>query len=149
MSWSSSDLSAADNGSSVLETALLLPVLCLMLVGATDFGRAYYLSLEVASAVHAGALYGTQEPHDTSGMVSAAALDAADIPNLKPAASYGCECSDGSSVVVSCGTAPSCAYNVVNYVSVTASTTYKLLLPYPGFPSTLTLSAASKMRSSH
>ena len=136
-------------GSSLIETSLLLPLICLLLVGAVDFGRAYYVALEVDSAVHAGALYGTQEPVDTAGMVAAAKLDAGDLTNLQPVATYGCECSDGSSVVASCGTAPSCAFNVVNYVNVTATSSYKMMLRYPGFPATLSLSAKARMRTNH
>ena len=136
-------------GSSLVETSLLLPLICLLLVGAVDFGRAYYIALEVDSAVHAGALYGVQEPIDTAGMVAAARLDAGDLSNLQPVATYGCECSDGSSTVASCSTPPNCAYNVVNYVNVTASSSYKTMLRYPGIPATFSLSAKARMRSSH
>ena len=137
------------DGTSVIETALLLPVLVLMLVGAFDFGRAYYVALEVAGAAQAGAVYGTQNVTDTAGMIAAAKLDAADVSQLVPTASYGCECSDGSSGVVSCKTAPSCAFNVVNYVQVNTAATYTLLLPYPGLAKTLSLTGQARMRAAH
>ena len=35
---------------------------------------------------------------------------------LTPIATYGCECSDGTSVVSSCGAAPTYPFNVVNFV---------------------------------
>lgn len=133
-------------GSAILETAFIVPVMVLMIVGAVDLGRAYYVAIEVASAAHAGALYGIQNPTDTSGMITAAELDAPDITTLSPSAAYGCECSDGGSVVPSCTTAPGCTYNYVNYVSVTAAATYTPLMPYPGLPSSITLISTTRMR---
>ncbi len=84
----------ANEGTSILEAALILPVLLLMLVVAVDLGRAYYVAIEVASAAHAGALYGAQYPTDTNGMIAASKLDALDVPTLSVVAAYGCECSD-------------------------------------------------------
>ncbi|SFS18283.1 Flp pilus assembly protein TadG [Granulicella pectinivorans] len=142
-------LYAKQQGSTVLEIALVLPVLLLLLVGAVDFGRAYYLALEVSSAAQAGAGYGAQNATDTAGMVSAAKRDAADITVLAPVATYGCECSDGTSQVAGCGSAPSCAYNVVNYVQVNTSAVYTPILPYPGIGSSFTLRAVARMRAAH
>ncbi len=133
----------------MLEIALVLPVLLLLLVGAVDFGRAYYVALEVSSAAQVGAGYGAQNVTDTAGMVSAAKADAADVAGLVPVGTSGCECSDGSSPVAGCGSAPTCAYNVVNYVQVTTTAVYVPMLPYPGIPSTLTLTGIARMRSAH
>lgn len=135
-----------DDGSGILETAILLPVLILMLIGAVDFGRAFYLAIEVGSAAHAGALYGSQYPTDTAGMKTAATLDAADVSGLTPTATYGCECADGSGAVASCTTAPSCTYNVVYYVQVNTTATYTSILNYPGIPASWTFSGMSRMR---
>jgi Flp pilus assembly protein TadG len=138
-----------DDGSSLIETACLLPLLLLLLVGAVDFGRAYFAAVEVSSAAEAGALYGVQFPADTTGMIAAAKLDAADLAGLTPTATYGCECSDGSSITSLCGTAPTCAFNVVNYVEVDTTATYTPLIKYPGFSKSLTLNSKAKMRSAH
>ncbi len=40
----------AEQGASLVELALVLPILFLILMGAVDFGRAYYLAMEVAGA---------------------------------------------------------------------------------------------------
>ena len=136
-------------GMSVLETALLLPMLVLMLMGAVDFGRGYYAAIEVASSAEAGALYGIQNSSDTAGMVKAAQLDAPDFTQLTATALYGCECSDGSSVTPACGTAPTCTYNVVNYVEVDTVLSYTPILPYPGIPSPIRLTGTSRLRSAH
>jgi Flp pilus assembly protein TadG len=136
-------------GSSIIETALLMPILLLILAAAVDFGGAYYFAVEVSSAAEAGAIYGTQNSVDTAGMIAAAKLDAADVTSLAAVATYGCECSDGTSVVASCGTAPTCAFNVVNYVEVNTSATYTSLLNYPGIPTSIAVTGKSRLRAGH
>ena len=142
-------LLSLEQGSSAVETALILPLLLLILMGAVDFGRAYYVALEVQSSAQAGALYGIQSPLDSVGMAAAAKLEAPDVKKLQATATYGCECSDGSSSVPSCGTAPTCAYNVVNYVQVQTSVAYTPMLRYPGLPTALTLHGKARMRAAH
>lgn len=142
----------SDSGTSLIELALVLPVLLLLLTGAVDFGRAYYLDIEVTHAAHAAALYGSQNPSDTVGMQNAAVADAVDVPTFSTSSvsvSYGCECSDGSSAVVGCTTAPICSTNIVSYVQVDTSMTYSAMLPYPGIPSPLTLRGTARMRAGY
>jgi Flp pilus assembly protein TadG len=136
-------------GQSVIELALVLVPFMLLLVGAADFGRGYYLAIEVESAAEAGAIYGTLNQTDTSGMKAAALLDANDVPSLSATATYGCECSDGTSATVSCSTTPSCTVNVVNYVEVDTSATYTPIMKYPGIPSSFALTGKGRMRSSY
>jgi Flp pilus assembly protein TadG len=140
-------LNARSDGSSLLEAALVMPVLILLLAVAVDAGRAYYLAIEVSSAAHAGAIYGAQNPGDTSGMVSAAKLEAPDISILNATATYGCECHDGSSNVAGCTTPPTCADNYVNYADVATSAVYAPIFPYPGLSTSLTLRGYAAMRS--
>ena len=47
---------AGQSGTSLPETALVLPVLILMLTGLVDLGRAYYYAISVSSAAHAAAV---------------------------------------------------------------------------------------------
>jgi Flp pilus assembly protein TadG len=140
----------SEAGSSLIELALLLPVLFLLLLGVFDFGRGYYLAIEVSQAAHNAALYGSQNPTDTAGMQYAAVADASDVPNFtisSVTASYGCECSDGSLPVAGCTTNPSCgSMNVVDYVQVNTSASYSALFPYPGIPSPLILHGSARMR---
>lgn len=134
------------DGSSFIELALLLPLMLFLFVGAVDLGRLYFMSVEVTGAAQAGALYGIQNPSDTSGMQSAATAGASSLASVSTSASYGCECSDGSSVTVSCGTTPTCTYNYVNYVDVVSSVQYTPIFRYPGLPSTLTVTREARMR---
>jgi Flp pilus assembly protein TadG len=137
----------SESGASLIELALVMPVLLLFLFGVVDFGRAYFLQLEVAGAADAGAVYGSQFPTDASGITSAAQMDAPDVPGFTTTSSWGCECSDGTSVTPSCGSAPSCSINLVYYVTVKASATYHPLFPWPGIPSPMSLYASTTMRS--
>jgi Flp pilus assembly protein TadG len=139
-------LLSQERGASLLELALALPLLSLLLLGVIDFGRAYYFNIEVSGAAHTGALYGTHNPTDTTGMQNAALGDAPDVPGVTATATYGCECSDGSNGVPLCATQPSCGINVVNYVQVTTTATYKTLFPWPGIPSSIVLTGTAQLR---
>lgn len=138
---------ATEDGSSLIELALMLPLLLLLLVGVVDLGRALYASIELSSAASAGALYGTQNPTDIAGMQKAALLDAGDVNGMTSVATYGCECSDGTSASASCISTPSCTSNWLYYAQVTTTLNYKPLFIYPGIPSSLALTGFSSMRS--
>lgn len=138
---------ARERGESLLELALVLPFLVLLLLGAIDFGMAYYLDIEMGNAAYAGALYGSQNNTDTTGMQNAAIKDAANVKNMTVTASYGCECSDGTNAMPSCTKQPSgCSANAVNYVQVTTSATYQTLFPWPGIPSSFPMQGLAKLR---
>jgi Flp pilus assembly protein TadG len=138
-----------DDGSQLVELTLILPMLLLILAGAVDFGRAYFIAMEVSSAAEAGATYGLQNPSDTAGMQAAALLDAPDLPTLTPVATYGTECSDGTLAVAQSGTPPTCSVDVVQYVEVDTTATYKPILTYPGIKSLFTIVGKSRMRASY
>jgi len=147
-------------GASLVELALAVPFLCLLVIGIIDFGRAYYLSLEVQNAAYAGALYGLQNNTDTTGMVAAAKADAPDITTPTwndvawvsnyPSASYGCECADGSSSSPSCASPPACSTGTtaprVNWVQVTTQATFTPMFHTWKWAS-LTLQGSAKLRS--
>jgi Flp pilus assembly protein TadG len=137
---------APEHGASLVEFALMLPFLGLLLIGAIDFGRAYYLNVEVSNAAHTGALYGTQNHTDTTGMQNAATGDAVDVSGMTATATYGCECSDGSNAVALCSSPPTCTVNVVNYVQVTTSATYTPMFAWPGIPASIAMQGSAKLR---
>lgn len=143
------NLLRCDDGGSLVELALVMPLFLLLMLGALDFGRAYYLSIEIAGAAHAAAVYGSQNPTDTTGMTAAAQDDAPNVPNLSvETPTYGCECADGTSYSATCTTAPSCpSNNAVYRVNVTVTATYTTMFPWPGIPSSMSLSSSASMRS--
>lgn len=149
-------LSKANDGAALVELALLTPALMLLLYGAIDLGRAYYVGLEVANAAHAGAEYGSQHPSDTAGITAAAKQSAPDLSNLiVTPPTWGCECSDGTSYSASCAATTTCTANssrggnVVRRVQVTTSATYKTLVPWPTIPNSVTLSNTATMRGNY
>lgn len=144
------ELLRGEDGASLVETAVMLPLFALMLFVAVDAGRACYLAIEIAGAARTAATYGSWKPTDTTG-ISAAATDAApDVPNLSVGTpTYGCECADGTSYSASCSTTPSCPGDIEIYrVNVTVTGTYAPIIPWPGIPSSMTLSSSASMRSS-
>jgi Flp pilus assembly protein TadG len=139
-----------ERGASLVELALVLPLFPLLIFGAVDFGRAFYLSTEIVGAAQAAAAYGSQNPTDTTGIQNAAQDDAPNVPNLSAGTpTYGCECSDGTSYVASCLPAPpTCSSNTeVQRVNVTVTGRYSPWFPWPGVPSSMTLSSSASMRS--
>ena len=146
----------SEAGDSLVEMALLLPILTMLLLGTVDLGRLSYMSIEVSNAARAGVQYGQQNATtwtDTTGMQTAATNDATDLVgatqgNLTAVATYWCQCSDGTSVTPSCfpGT-PSCATtHRVDYVKVVTTATYKPWFSCPGIPSSTTLTSQAVMR---
>jgi Flp pilus assembly protein TadG len=144
-------LLSKEDGASLVEFALVVPIFVLFLLASVDFGRAYYLSTEVAGAAQAAAAYGSRNPTDTAGMATAAQDDAPDVPGLSvQTPTYGCECADGTSYSANCATTPSSCPNnigVVYVVNVTVSAVYTPMLEFPGFNSGVTLYSFASMRS--
>ena len=145
-------LSGPERGESLAETALLLPLLTLVLLGVIDFGRAYYLSIEVTNAAYAGASYGVQNSADITGMQNAATGDAPDVAGITASASYGCVCSQSNastSGVANCTSPPTCngaGNTTVTYVTVTTSASYTPIFKWPGFPASISLHGSSTLR---
>lgn len=134
-------------GTSLIELALVLPVFALLAAGAFEFGRVYLLTIDLTSAAEAGAVYGTRAPTDIAGMESAALAGISNTPGLSATATYGCECSDGTSAVTSCATPPICTVHYVNYVDVVATASYSPIIRLPGIPNAYTFQSESRMRS--
>ncbi len=69
-------------GQSLVELALLLPVLCTIMLGALDLGRAYYSYSAVANAARVGAqyaAYATVWPLDATAVEQKVRDEASDI----------------------------------------------------------------------
>jgi Flp pilus assembly protein TadG len=143
-------LCKANHGAALVELALVTPIFLLFIAGAIDFGRAYYVILEVENGAHAGAEYGSINPTLTAGITAAAKQSAPNLSNLTVAAIWGCECGDGAANTYygSCSTTPKCntGVSVVHRVQVKTSSVYTTTMPWPGIPSPLTLSASATIR---
>ncbi len=128
----------------------MLPVLILLLLVALDFARMFNMSMAVTDAARAGAQWGAQNRTNAAnalGMEQAACNSMADYsctPGSNTTASSFCQCA-GSSGTISC-TNPGGCNNVQNFVTVTASTTFSTVLPYPGLSSSVPMSASVTMQ---
>jgi Flp pilus assembly protein TadG len=130
----------SDRGTSLIEFALVAPVLIFLVIGLIEVGRYTYLGMLVAHAARAGVQYGAQNAisaADSTGMSNATLHDA---PNITISVTPTAFCSENGAVV-SC-TGPSVTY----YVQVTASGTFTSLLNYPGIPNRMPISSTVTMR---
>ena len=128
-------------GQALIETALSLPLLLLLLVGAVEFARAGYAAIEVSNAASAGAQYGTQNSDtalDLSGIQVAAQNDASNITLGQTSASISCICSDGSSST--CNASTDCSTSHMEQIlTVNTQYTYVPIIHLIGFPDSFTL----------
>src|SRR5260370_23196070 len=95
----------SQSGQSLLEVALLLPLLVLLLMGTVDLGRYAYIGILVWNAAEAGALYGAQGlPFSTltNGIKTAAVNDyqnnGQNASNLTVSSSTSCGCDSGGTI---------------------------------------------------
>lgn len=143
-------------GQTLLEVALLLPMLLLLALGLIEVGRFAYIAILVGNAARAGAAYGAQSPNtagDTSGIAQAAVND---FQNNGPAVgslsvtsqwNNNCGCDNaGTIIATSCTTACSASQHLVVSLSVTASGKFKSLFNYPGMPTEMDISRTATLR---
>lgn len=85
-------------GQALIETALVVPILVTLLIGAADLARVARASIAVTNAAKAGAQYGSENgftAQDATGIATAASNEASNL-TLTTTSSYSCVCSDGS-----------------------------------------------------
>jgi Flp pilus assembly protein TadG len=146
----------SQSGQSLVEVALLTPILLALLIGGIELGRYAYLSILVGNAARAGAAYGAQslpQSVDTADIQAAADNDFQNNGQLNVSSTTSCGCDDAGTVTsASCNitanpTAGTCAAgHWVVMVAVTASGTFNALFGYPGIPSSITVSKTSTLR---
>ena len=121
----------SDSGQTIVEVAVVAPLLFVLLAGAIGVGRSAPLDMRFASAARAGAQYGSQNlvtADDSSGMQTAGTNDGHSWTGLTVAGSPFCKCADGSNT--SC-TANACSSNHrLVYVTVTATASFRPMFNY-------------------
>ena len=128
------------SGQALLEAALTLSVLCILLLGAAEFGRVTYAAIAVTRAAKAGVQYGeasTTTATDATGIANAAANEASDISGLNTTSSVSCSCANGATSTCSNTDCPGSTILVTLTVHTTA--TYDPGIHIPGLPATYTL----------
>ena len=149
-------------GSTLVEFALVAPLMLLLCLGATDFGRLFYHAVITANAAGVGAFHGAQS-NVAAGQTGLMELKAKDEARNLPAADTSavannfCDCpnnpvtEDGNGALqntVDCLNATACgAYGAPRaFVRVQAANTFRTLGPYPGIPYTTQVGQHAFMR---
>ncbi|HSQ17048.1 MAG TPA: TadE/TadG family type IV pilus assembly protein [Anaerolineales bacterium] len=99
-------------GQSLVEFALLLPVLALLLAGVFDLGRAFHALIAINNAGREAARYGTLHRSDLTGMRNAAIQEAQNSGIVIASDSIALTCPDA-------GTAAPCARDTSMMVQIT------------------------------
>ena len=132
-------LKAGETGSAIVETALTMPMLLLLVLGAAEFANVAYASLEVTSAAKAGVSYGAQNggyTADTAGIGFAAVNDAPNLQTLSvKSISSTYACSDGSAP----GTNGANCSHIEQTLTVVTTATVQPLIHIAGLPTQYTL----------
>lgn len=146
-------LRSCEDGSALVELALSLPMLCVMLLGAVEFARVAYASIEVTNAAHAAAVYAassTTASTDSGGITNAATTDSGNMAGGNAVSvtsvNYACACSNTLYTPTSCSDNSTCESNgvgMITTVTVTTQSTYSPLIRVPGGRLNFTLQGQS------
>jgi Flp pilus assembly protein TadG len=127
------DWRTKSRGQSLVEFALITPILVLFLALAADFGRAYTAYITIGSAAREGASYGSAsltQSTDTTGITAAALADAPSIWGTAPTVSS----STGTDTWT------------YKYVQVQVNYTFSPIIRVPPIPNSVSMSRTVRMR---
>ena len=133
-------------GQSLVETALVFPLLITMIVGTVEMARVVNASIGVANAAKAGAQYACKNgftAQDSTGIATAASNEAPNL-TINTISSYSCVCSDGSASTCLNSDCPNS--HIEQTVTVNTSATLSATIQLPGLPKTFTVKGESIQR---
>jgi Flp pilus assembly protein TadG len=134
-------LRRGESGTAAVEFGLFAPLFVLLLVGLVEIGFAMFGSMQVYTAVEAGALYATRNGWSATG-ISNAVVNSTNVSGVAatPAPSQFCGCPGLSGITVAtCGTTCAGGGAVGQYIRVNATLTRTSILTSSfGLPATLT-----------
>lgn len=164
----------SESGQSLVELALLTPLLLLLAVGVIEMGRYAYIGILVGNAARAGASFGVVRPGDGPGIMNAACNDFLTNLNGKPAPSCDgsatasnnhvgvtstqtCGCDNAGTIATIhtggayCDAVPdadmsACTGHWVAMINVQASGQFPALSGFPGIPASLSITKTAIMR---
>jgi Flp pilus assembly protein TadG len=135
----------SQEGSTLVELALILPVLTLMLLCVLDANMVVQGSMTVTDSTRAAAQYAALSNSTLSGVVAAAKNAAAGIPGYNVTASDSCTC--GSSAGSSACSNGTCGSGTpIKYVTITATATLPILFSVKGFPASIPVRSVMRVR---
>ena len=141
-----------DAGQAIVETAVTLPILILMLLGAFELARVAYAATEVTNAARAAAQYGAMNGGgflDQTGMLAAANAEAGNLGgSVQWASGYptvSCSCSGTGTASCAAGTDPSGCTTSQLLVTVNVKVQYTMapIFKVSGLPTSYTLTGKS------
>jgi Flp pilus assembly protein TadG len=143
-----------EGGSALVELAVVLSIVGVpMLLGTVYTASLLYDSSEVASAAHAGAVYGmtgSNAASDNANIIAAAQAEASDFGanlTVTPTLFYACASAvGGTQYSTAAAASAACASShALQFIQVVASVPVTPLGSVPGMQKTVTLSSASVM----
>jgi Flp pilus assembly protein TadG len=159
MKRNAASLASSNDGTALVELAIVLPVFLFLLIGLIEIGRFAYYSVLAANAARAGAAYAAVSFYNEgniAGIENAALTDGQNgqtIPNFtasSPPPQIFCSWSDGTADANCSDACPSattpCPVYQQRYVEVIVSGTFNLLLGYPGLPQSVTVTGRAIMQ---
>jgi Flp pilus assembly protein TadG len=142
----------SESGQTLLEFAILLPMLVLLALGVIEMGRFAYIGIMVGNAARSGVAWGSQN-HITAadknnGIETAARNDfESSFGTLGVTHSVVCGCDNGGTITgVSCTAVCPVGSHLVDSLSVTTSGTFSAIFKYPGIPTSITISRTATQR---
>ena len=102
---------AHQRGANLVEAALVIPLLLIILIGAVDFGRAYFTYITIINAAREGAHWGVLHPPPTGDVCGKALAETQDLAGLglTPTCAYSCPagaCTSGNPLEVTVSVDP-------------------------------------------
>lgn len=138
-----------ERGASMVEFAILAPVMIFLAIGMIDTGRYAYYSILAANAARAGAQYGSLDLEHVSQANAIAAAASADAQSLAQFSTLPtCLVAVNNGAMTSCPTnsSGSLTPGSVYYVQVVTTGSFRPLFPYPGVPNPVQITGSSTMR---
>jgi Flp pilus assembly protein TadG len=142
-------LARCRSGATVVEFAILLPILCLFFAVGLDYARIFYFGITVQNCARNGAYYASNYPNsnyvynDIYGYTSLSDAVTRDAGDLSPTPTW----------TVGYGTSPNGPFdggttldNSGGYVQVTVTWTMQSLTSLPGIPPTVTITRSCVMQ---
>jgi len=131
-----------ERGQALVETALTMPLLLLLLLGAAELARVAYAAIEISNAARAAVQYASQSTgtmHDVPGITTAAQNDASNLTGVTVSVSPGNSCSDSSTYNPLTKGCTGTFGQLLPNVTVTTSVNFDPMLYMPFLPNTITL----------
>ena len=140
-----------ERGVAAIEFAMIVPVFALILIGIADYGMFMNQKMKIQDLSVTAVQYvaqGGSETNVVSGVINTSdfyVASAAKGQTINVTTSASCECANGNSI--SCNlTCPNTGDYLRHYYTVTLTSAYTPIFPYPGIPNSITLTGSSRMQ---